>query len=478
MIERAPAKTPSPEPRQLQMAMAAVGGLIVINTLLIALAPDASVSSRFVIASLMLWLSAYPAWRHFTERAHGIPYLPAMAAVYFCYYGLPAFRGPLRARGMLLPEDQVENALELALLGEALLFAAFYATRQWKALPRLRLALDLESNATRLVGLSYATEAGRWLVARGAIPLEAGQAVVLLNAMPMVFAGGLFLLLLRGRLRRSYLFAALPLVAFHLALDFATGSVAVPLMTLAGLLFLYVLERGRMPVAALAVIALVIVPSLGTKLEYRRIISRHPEMTTLDKVELFAGLVRDVMAPTGKTSMRDAGEATENRIDHLSAFAYVISRTPSTVPYWGGETYSTLAWTFVPRFLYPDKPQKTLGQDYGHRYGFIGPRDKNTSINLEQTVEMYANFGSWGVVLGMLLMGCIYRVLYRVLNHPDAGDGGILIAARTFTVLLNIESDVSLVFGAIIQEAAVLALVLYLVAHRRRAAAGPAGQPA
>jgi hypothetical protein len=475
-MEMAEIAQPLPAPAlpqsRFRLTLGVIAFIAIANTVLVALAPDPQFSLSFVLASLLLWVSVYPCWHHFANREPGIPYLPAMAAIYFCYYGLPAFRGPLQARGLRLPDAPVETALELALVGLLLLYLGFYATRTWTALPRARLALDLPRNAMRLLLLAVASEVARLLATRGEIPIELGQWVKLIMMMPTIFFGGMFLLLLRGKLPRVHLAVGLALLFLHLMLDFATGSIAVPLQTIASLMFLYVAERVRVPLVALLAVALVVIPSLGTKLEYRRIIARHPEMTYSERIELFAGLVHNVFVPSGKMTFRDAGDAAESRTDHLSAFAYVISRTPSSVPYWGGETYSTLLTTFIPRVLYPDKPQKTLGQDYGHRYHFIGPHDKTTSINLEQTVEMYANFGVKGVLIGMLLMGFVYSMLYRVLNHAQAGDGGILIAAHTFTTLLNIESDVSLVFGAIVQEAVLLALVLYLVAHPRPAPAG------
>ncbi len=81
---------------------------------------------------------------------------------------------------------------------------------------------------------------------------------------------------------------------------------------------------------------------------------------------------------------------------------------------------------------------------------------------------MYANFGTYGVICGMFMIGLIYRFLYGVLNHGKGGDGTVLIAASTFRVLLNIESDFSLIFGGILQNAVLLYVVLYLLAARRR----------
>jgi hypothetical protein len=50
-----------------------------------------------------------------------------------------------------------------------------------------------------------------------------------------------------------------------------------------------------------------------------------------------------------------------------------------------------------------------------------------------------------------------------------AGDGGLLIAAGTFRVMLNIESDFSVVYGALLQSGALLYGLLYLCCRRAAA---------
>jgi hypothetical protein len=249
---------------------------------------------------------------------------------------------------------------------------------------------------------------------------------------------------------------------------------AEPAMTSATLGFVYIAERKRLPVIAALVMGMLLIAGLGTKQEFRQNMSRQNyALTPTDRVEMFAKIMARVFTGERRASFQKAGETAQERTDHLSAFAWVVVKTGPEVPYWDGETYAGFFWSFIPRFLYPDKPKKELGQAYGHRYGFLGPSDHHTSINLEQTVEMYANFGIWGVLLGMLLMGCLYGVLMRFLNQPGLGDGTLLIAAGTFRTLLNIESDFSLIFGGIIQSGILLYVLLYALAGRRVAPRHP-----
>jgi hypothetical protein len=153
-------------------------------------------------------------------------------------------------------------------------------------------------------------------------------------------------------------------------------------------------------------------------------------------------------------------EVVTSRSANLDLFADVIRRTPDEVPYWNGSTYVSLVGAFVPRVLWPTKPTKALGQEFGHRYGYLHREDVSTSINLPYLVEFYANFGRAGVVLGMLVVGMILSVLERFVNRP--GQSFLVSAAGIVLLLplLNIESDFSLVFGGLFLTGAALYLTV------------------
>jgi hypothetical protein len=171
-------------------------------------------------------------------------------------------------------------------------------------------------------------------------------------------------------------------------------------------------------------------------------------------------------------TMGNGTEILSRRMSMVRQLADVARRTPERVPYWGGATYYSLVGSFVPRFLWPDKPTKELGQAFGHRYGYLDPHDTHTSVNLPYLVEFYANFGVLGVVLGMALVGMLYRLLDDALNQPGQPLLISAIALSLFVALLNIESDFSLVFGGLILNGVALFVVarcaVWLSGQRRR----------
>jgi hypothetical protein len=154
-------------------------------------------------------------------------------------------------------------------------------------------------------------------------------------------------------------------------------------------------------------------------------------------------------------------------MNEISTMVAVQTTTPTVVPYWQGATYVDLYWSLIPRFLYPDKPGKILGQDFGHRYGLLDKFDKTTSYNLPQLVEFYANFGIWGVAIGMLLLGVAQRVLYHILTAPDADASIPLLATIILAHCCNIESDLSAVYGGLFLNIIAIIAILAVLRARR-----------
>jgi hypothetical protein len=160
-------------------------------------------------------------------------------------------------------------------------------------------------------------------------------------------------------------------------------------------------------------------------------------------------LVGKVQAEGPLATVQDGWSIVAGRSANLDLLADVVRQTGSTVPFWGGETYLSLVGFAVPRFIWPSKPTKTLGQDFGHRYGYLDSWDTWTSINLPFLVEFYANFGEIGVLIGMMIVGLLYRLLDNDLNRAGQPLQVTICGLVLLVPLLNIESDFSLVFGGL-----------------------------
>jgi hypothetical protein len=425
---------------------------------------------QYVLASAMLWLSLYPTWRYVEKKESGIPLMAAIALVFFSAYGLPTFTGPLVVLRVELSGDDVTRCLALALGAEVLMFFSFYSGlfNSFDRLPAFRLSIDLTRSKRSFFIVMMGGLAIRVLERVAQIPAALGQLAVALGNLAVLGASGLFLVYLRGGIRSVqekifYLLAAATLIF----LDLGTGSVAAPLLIVLAFTFVYISEKRKLPIFSLGLVILITIPFLGTKMEFRGKAWKTNDLSVIERSSLFVTMTVDALT-TRDNTFDKATDTAGQRSDHLSTFVFVSRLTPDVVPLWGGETYVGLLWSFVPRLLYPDKPVKTLGQEFGHRYGLLGNEDTSTSYNFEQLVELYANFGSAGVLIGMMVFGLIYRSLRAILNNPNGGEGAILIGACVLVTVVNIESDFSLVFGSLIQTGLVYYVVMRIIVARPR----------
>ncbi len=165
------------------------------------------------------------------------------------------------------------------------------------------------------------------------------------------------------------------------------------------------------------------------------------------------------------------------RLDFLVPLAYLMSQAPERIPYLWGETYYPILLKAVPRAIYPDKPEDVT--DLGQRYAFLPEGNEINAFKVHQIGEMYINFGIAGVLLGMLILGALFRALFRLFFHSGATAVTMAAGALIMTkLLLGMEDLASPVLGFIMWYAALLALLWAGVrlAHRVWPASRPAPQ--
>src|SRR5205823_5446124 len=100
------------------------------------------------------------------------------------------------------------------------------------------------------------------------------------------------------------------------------------------------------------------------------------------------------------------------RLADVTSLAHVLSRRTTETPTKPGETYRWALEVFVPRALFPEKPNPgTFGNQFGRAYGFIQPVDFQTSVAVTQVGEAYINGGWLVLLIVMPIVGSIYRLL-------------------------------------------------------------------
>jgi len=304
--------------------------------------------------------------------------------------------------------------------------------------------------------------------APNAIPVEVAGLLVFITSLGWFGSGVLVMLNVRGRLTTPWRLLTYAGAATFFLLGIGSGSVAAAAFYGTIVVVAAWIGRGRLGllwIAGIAFGAVLIISLRGVTDQYRKMVWYQNEgADAIEGPRMFFGLLQQRIASDGVQGTVEKGFATSaGRSANLDLLADVIRRTPDDVPYWGGENYLSLVGAFVPRFLWPDKPTKELGQAFGHRYGYLGANDSKTAINLPILVEFYVNFGMLGIALGMFIVGIIYRLVEHAVNRPGQDDIYSIAGIVLMIPLTNIESDFSLGFGGLILNGLALWLVLKLI---------------
>jgi hypothetical protein len=452
--------------QRVVMLTGLVAGLAVLNYF----APAHPGAAVRVLASATIAACLYPSWRWVSGKDRGLPFAPLFGMVFLMYYPLALFllERYMSPEGGSIPPSQTARSVALALLALLLILTAYYGSAGLleRIMPRPRMEW-VNVGHIKLIGLllSFVGVAVYGVASALHIGLEAQQFIVYLGDLSFIGIVVLFSLQITRRLDRLSKFALWFLVIpGRMLLGFAGGGTSSGLIIPLLLILTYSAIRRQLPLRWLMVGALSIFIIRPVMAPMRALTYEGGPLSgssKVEKAEIFLGLMTKVAQ--GQFPLRTLVQMAATRLSDMVTFTAVVQQTPHVIPYWGGESYSPLLYKFVPRFLYPEKPQEESGGEFGHRYGFTPREDHVTSLNLPQTVELYANFGVFGIILGSLLFGVIYRMVHSIFVHPEMGFGALVAAIFLLSGMLAIESGTSGVFGGEMWDFVFVALISLLM---------------
>lgn len=472
--------------------LAVLGGAVIFAGLLLQVPGD--VPDVIRIRGAVLWVLYLLPTAYYVAQPAGqrtpVPTIAILGFVHAIYYAFPPLVGIVNiayrpeAGGLIPiidPGRDLPAALDLAEWGWLALIAGYACSA---LLIPMRPASRHPLRVARLLPLL-------WLIASIGLAMEA---IGTFSRVPVIFGGtvGLFraagqfaltvLLALRtrGLLSRGQAAAMTACIVVQLILLAMTGSMANPMLFGLILSFGFWIAGGRLNgklVAAIIAAALIGIVLKGVAADYRRQTWWvATELTPAQEAAVMATLLQRQVDEVGATGAVARGfQASMRRSATLDLMADVVRRTPREIPYWNGHTYGSLVGAFVPRFLWPTKPTKDVGNQFGHRYAYIGWYDRHTSVNMPYLLEFYANFGFGGVVAGMFITAWIIRLLEAAVNRPGSGMLRSTAALMIIHPIFLIESDFSLVFGGLLMNG--VALWVIVRALERRAAATARSEP-
>lgn len=459
-------------------------GVPLVGTLLLYLVRLNAVSpTQFLIAVALLFLpwQDYRKWRRGSRSS--LPIFAMLAFMYWLYYAIPLFLEDhvfstiSEPVGHELTSDSITLALFMVLLGVCSLWVGMRIGIARFMVPRAQLSMELTKpklNYVRIVlvvgSLLSLTDTPLQLAGAGGRQLVG----IMVTVIPILAFAILFRNYIRGQSSVLDKILILGFLIVRLVAGLSSGWLGVSASILVICGAVYLMELRRIPRAAAIIVVLFTLFFQFGKEEFRQTYWQGGDQVTEEveqggRVERVSFWIQSSLTkwdeslsdPTGNAFRRAIGPSV-SRFSLLNQSANVIDLTPSVVPYQYGRLYSYMAITWIPRFVWPDKPSMSeANQYYQVAYGLSSEEDlSRVSISVGLLTEGFMNFGWAGVVGIMLLAGIFFDFYQKTFLSNTSGALMTAIGVILLPQFLSVESQMAQYVGGIVQEVAVTLIVM------------------
>lgn len=201
-----------------------------------------------------------------------------------------------------------------------------------------------------------------------------------------------------------------------------------------------------------------------------RLLSGEQAGTPMERVRAFLSAVAEVQSGGGWGGSGESpvGESLAERLSGTINFSYVLERVPEVVPHEGGALMlRALAHSFMPRFLFPEKPvlssNSWLVRQYAGRA--VAGDAEGTSIGLSYMAELYIDFGVVGMFMALFLWGLVVGLVYGglLLFSPSHYFSSAAVIAMFPQVIASYEGEIAFMLGGLMNRLVVYGVLLYAV---------------
>lgn len=145
----------------------------------------------------------------------------------------------------------------------------------------------------------------------------------------------------------------------------------------------------------------------------------------------------------------------------------VVARTGKDVQYQYGSTIVPVVYAFIPRFIYPNKPDSNIGRLINSEFDVSW--SESTYISAGQLAEFYWNFSIPGVVVGMMLIGVLFSFLsgrFDLSKFPTV-TRLLLLLVTTYILILRFEGGFAQYY-IVWMRLMLLVLLLHVIMPKER----------
>ena len=443
--------------------------------------------AEVMAAFLLSWLpwASYRSW-HRGERKD-IPFFALLAGMYWLVYAVPLFWGSHETGSVAgrraLSEEGITAALYLAVTGVVALWAGIGLAARFHWLPAIGVDVSDAPRRRRYLQITLILAT----LVKVFVPITAwgeGGRQIIVNIENMVPTVS-FAIFLRYYLRRRASELEKLLILGYVFIGLIVGISSGWLGSLVGLgitcMVLYTYERRKFPLRAALIAIPIILFFQPAKSEFRerywsgKVTGSYSERIVFwgeRSWNMWDNAIADKTGEQGKL----LAAATLSRLSLLEQTANIMELTPGRVPYQYGRLYSYMAITFIPRFLWPEKPSANeANQWYQVSYGLTLPGQlSHVSIAVGSLAESYISFGWFGPLLIMFPLGVLLGSIQRIFLRADSGLLLSSLGAVMVPQLLAVESQLVIYVAGLAQQTFVVLLVLVPTLKSRKEKAAPA----
>jgi hypothetical protein len=376
--------------------------------------------------------------------------LSIFLCVYFLFFGVQDVTDLFNG----VSSDSLEGAFSpteaVILVGGLMLVIGYRVAVGRKPLGQVSRSFDWPLRSILMVGIAV------WILGTSASyywyfyvvtdkSLEGTKGIALLN--PAVTAGlilaqtlqplGLLLLAYAwASAKRRYLLAiVLVVVSVQALLGFVIDIKGMALSGVALVIVTLIFTDGRLPKAWIAGAVIFAYIAFPVFQAYRAVVTGNgvARSAALDNL----GKTLDVVlaAKDRVNNGRDRAQTIFERMSMKSSVNVIVHGTANGIPFQHGYTMSPILAAFLPKILWPNKPDVATGRLVNKV--FYKSDQEETYISPSHLGELYWNFGWSGVLVGMTAIGAICGFVARFNPAECRTVTRLLMTVLTFEFLIH-----------------------------------------
>ena len=436
---------------------------------------------QVIAAFILCWIP----WAAYKEWVRGprekIPLFVLIGVMYWLAYAVPLFWTKHQIGQIVemhqLSEDAITQSLYLVVFGVASLGIGMAAAGRLCFMESFKL--DIHRSPARWNYLRFVLLSAALLKIAVPINMLGGGGRQFLAIIETIVPSVAFAILLRYYLRGTAIpldrillagYAGIALVA-GISSGWLGSFVGVAIMAAA----VYVYERKKMPLVAIMIGVPIVLFLQPGKEKFRQQYWRTGASESY--VERFNFWINtsgsewgEALSNADEMQARNLANQTLGRLSLLQQTANIMETTPNRVPYLNGRLYSYMLVTFVPRFLWPDKPSvNDSNRWYQVAYRLTMRNDLNAvSIAVGYLPESYINFGWFGPPVVMFCLGIFLGLFDKIFLRPGSGLLLNSIGVALLPQLLPVEAQLAQYIAGVGQQVAVALITLAPMFDLRR----------